>query len=174
MHKIHTSIESLLTGSLLDHVVQSLVEMAGKSYEQRLREAWGVTDNPMLGGYLLPDGDFLDFSEGQGYRTADHRQIEGVVPSKWRKGNKPRGYRWDDVVHVSKKIGMFRWVPESWHITMWTPPTKEQLRVIGKLAKMKPFMVAAEYRGKQWEELDYTIHDAERVVEDIKRFFKLN
>jgi hypothetical protein len=151
--------------------VRQLLEMAGKSYEQRLRGIWGVTDSPHLGGYLLPDGDFLDFSQGSGHRAADHRQIEGVVPSKWRKGNKPRGYRWDDVVHVSKKIGMFRWVPESWHITLWTKPTRDQLRTIKKLAGVRDLMVAIDYRGKKVENYDYTTHDAEQIIADIKQSF---
>ena len=150
--------------------VRSLLEMAGKSYEQRLRDQWGTTDSPDLGAYLLPDGDFLDFSQGSGQRVADHRQIEGIVPSRYRKGNKPRGYRWDDVVHVSRKIGMFRWVPESWHMTMWTKPTRQQLAVLKRLIREKDIMIAADYRGKKMEE-DYSTWDEEKMLKEVKRFF---
>lgn len=148
-----------------------LVEMAGKSYEQRMRDHYGVTDNPYLGGYLLPDGSFLDFSEGSGSRTMDHRNVEQFPTKTWRK-NRPNRYRWDSVEHLSKKVGMYRWVPESWHITMWTKPTREQLRTIKGLARMKPIMIAATHRGKKMENYDYTTHDVFQILDDIEKFFR--
>lgn len=146
-----------------------LHEMAGKTYEERMRDYYGTTDDPSLGGYLLTDGEFLDFSEGGGQRTMDHRSVESFPISTWKK-NRPNRSRWASVEHLSKKAGMYRWVPESWHLTMWTKPSREQLATIRQLVKMRDFMLAMEYRGKQVE-LDYQRGDDYQVITDIEEFF---
>lgn len=52
----------------------SLGEQA-QLHKDRAVEEYGITDNPFLAGYILDDGNYLDFSEGQNTRTLDHRSI---------------------------------------------------------------------------------------------------
>ncbi len=42
----------------------------------KAKQTFGLTQEFSLAGYILPDGDMLDFAEGQPYqRTLDHRSI---------------------------------------------------------------------------------------------------
>jgi hypothetical protein len=44
--------------------------------EEAAREEFGLTENPFEAGYLLSNGDLLDFSEGGGIgRSQDHRAV---------------------------------------------------------------------------------------------------
>jgi hypothetical protein len=43
------------------------------SYLDRLIRDFGPTDDPNLGGFILPDGQFLDLSEGASSRITDLR-----------------------------------------------------------------------------------------------------
>lgn len=52
----------------------SLGEQA-QTHTNRAVEEYGITNDPFLAGYLMPDGNYLDFSEGQGYRVQDHRNV---------------------------------------------------------------------------------------------------
>jgi hypothetical protein len=48
----------------------------------RAKTFYGTTEDPYSAGYLLPDGEMLDFSEGGGQgRTLDHRNIGIVYPA---------------------------------------------------------------------------------------------
>jgi hypothetical protein len=48
----------------------------------KARAFYGTTDNPFDAGYLLPDGEMLDFSEGGGMgRVLDHRNVGIVYPA---------------------------------------------------------------------------------------------
>jgi hypothetical protein len=114
------------------------------SYLDRLVKHYGVTENPGLGGYILPDGTFLDFSEGSGSRCQDHRNISGfsVRPEG------PYESRWDLLERICKRVGMYRWMPESWAINAWTSPTREQILTIATLASMRPITLDLE-RGRK-------------------------
>lgn len=70
------------------------------SYLTQLTKYYGVTKNPLKGGFLLPNGWFLDFSEGSNERSQDHRNIVWVsrVPEKDRES------RWD-VINPALKDG---------------------------------------------------------------------
>jgi hypothetical protein len=111
----------------------------GGSYLDRLVAFYGITHQPTLGAWLLPTGEFLDFSEGSGSRSQDHRNINWVstVPEK------PDQSRYDVMARIAKRVGMYRWMPEAWSIEAWTPPTPEQARVMRELHSMQPIIVEA-------------------------------
>jgi len=114
------------------------------SYVSRLSKHYGVTGSEALGGFLLPDGMFLDFSEGSGARSQDHRNIvwASVVAEKERET------RYDVMARMCQRAGLIRWIPESWAVEMWRMPTQEQLDVLMRLSAASPLIVEA-HRGKR-------------------------
>lgn len=46
-----------------------------ESLDEQAVVYFGTTYSPKLAGFILPDGQMLDFSAGQGYRCMDHRDI---------------------------------------------------------------------------------------------------
>lgn len=157
-------------------------ENPGMSYLDRLVKHYGVTDDPLLGAFLLPDGTFLDFSEGSGQRIQDHRNITFLLPKAWHQGEiQGRWYRYDGMAQIAKQVGMYRWFPENWDLEAWTPPTLEQRRVIRELAQMHELGVEAHtdqyakkiMRRRQFKKLYYP--DLLRVsdpVVDLLAFFR--
>lgn len=59
--------------------VDNLSEKEKAEYVKNAEETFGTTDNVRLASYLLIDGEMLDFSEGQGYRVRDHREISEIL-----------------------------------------------------------------------------------------------
>lgn len=52
----------------------------------------GTTNNPIEAGYILRDGRMLDLSGKRqggpgGVRYLDHREVAGIIPSRWRKAS---------------------------------------------------------------------------------------
>ena len=137
------------------------------SYYDRLVKFYGVTDNPKLGGFILPDGSLLDFSEGSGGRSQDHRNINWVslVPEK------PRESRYDVMVRICERVGMYRWMPESWSLEAWTPPTRHQLGTIQQLASMKPIAIESR-KGRQVFFREYESYEADEAWQDLLRFYR--
>ena len=50
-------------------------------FERAIAE-FGLTEDPILAGYLLPDGSWLNFSNDGHARDRDHRQVEGLFPRR--------------------------------------------------------------------------------------------
>lgn len=103
------------------------------SYLSRLKAHYGTTHDPSLGGYLLPDGSFLDFSEGSGQRIQDHRNITWVSVIE----EKPNELRYDVMARICRTVGMYRWMPESWALETWTKPTSDQISTLRDLFKIR-------------------------------------
>ena len=138
------------------------------SYLDRLIKHYGVTASPYLGGYLLPDGSFLDFSEGSGGRSQDHRNVVWVLPSNWEG---PRDSRWDGLVRVCKRTGMYRWMPESWSLEGWTAPTRAQLAVVAMLARQQELGLEAHF-GVSHYSIVYDTHESRAAVEHLADFYQ--
>ena len=142
----------------------------------RLVKYYGTTDDPMLGGFILPDGSFLDFSEGFGSRSLDHRNIAFMSV----KPEGPRESRWDLLERICKRVGMYRWMPESWALSAWTPPTREQVITITALSEMRELILDIERGRKGPASRTYDTHYHEynefdnpmRAVEDLVQFYR--
>jgi hypothetical protein len=137
------------------------------SYLERLIKLYGTTDNPGLGGFLLPDGSFLDFSEGSGMRSQDHRNIIWVLRSSEEKGES----RYDAMVRVAKRVGMYRWMPESWSLETWTAPTAAQSRAIEMLVEHKSMSIEA-YDGNRHHFSTYEPWESDTAVVDLRWFYR--
>ena len=116
-----------------------LIKLQAESYGE------GTTMDPVTGGFLLPEGDFLNMGI-YGTRGDDHRVVNYVLP----RGMGEKIGRWAGLVRVCKKIGMYRWMPENWSIEAWTPPTRAQLHTIRQLNEHKPLTVEAWKGGRSW------------------------
>lgn len=96
------------------------------------KRTFGETDDPMLAGYVLPDGTMLDFSEGSGTRTADHRQIAGLDAYDAIED------RFAAMVHFMQQ-GAIRWMPLEdrmyGNASVLAEPTAAQYRCMVRAAR---------------------------------------
>lgn len=138
----------------------------GKSYMERLVAFYGVTDSPELGGFLLPDGRFLDFSEGSGSRAQDHRNITWATV----KPEGPRDSRYDVMARIAKRVGMYRWMPETWGLETWTRPTPAQIAAVRSLARMRPIILDMS-QGKRTAYKEYEEWDSHQAARDLVSFY---
>ena len=104
-------------------------------YEKRARSEFGITSNPGTAGFILANGDMLDFSGGPsgGTRGLDHRAIERVVRDK----KDPDAYRYGAIQEFGAKTGAIRWnyTKNDINIDLLSKPTQEQLSIITDLIK---------------------------------------
>lgn len=54
------------------------LSLSGDELSTLAKAKFGRTDDPGLAGYIMDDGDMLDFSEGGGMRGLDHRAISSL------------------------------------------------------------------------------------------------
>jgi hypothetical protein len=98
--------------------------------EEKAIKEYGITDSFYDAGYILPDGQLLDYSEGRGMgRTQDHRnvcQFFKYDPSEYAVTTK-------QMVKFMKR-GNIRVMPESNCIEFYKLPTKEQYKAIKYIA----------------------------------------
>jgi len=98
--------------------------------DEQARKYYGITTNPYKAGYILRDGKFLDFSEGQTKREIDHRDIQNIMDDP----KESQGNRYDDYVNPFMQLtGAIRASNYgSWDIDIQTAPTNEQITAIAK------------------------------------------
>lgn len=141
-------------------LVQSIIDQAKKFY--------GCTSSWKSCGYLLPDGSLLDFSEGQGYRTLDHRNISAIYPGVHFE------FQFGAVIKFLQ-AGAIRISPESGGICLIKCPTKEQI------LKLKSFVryndgeiyldIIEDKHGDTIAGACYDEATPNRVVNDIVHYF---
>ena len=59
--------------------VDDLTDRQKAEYAQKAVDTFGTTERVDLASYILINGEMLDFSEGQGYRVKDHREISEIL-----------------------------------------------------------------------------------------------
>ena len=59
--------------------VDDLTDRQKAEYAQKAVDTFGTTERVDLASYILTNGEMLDFSEGQGYRVKDHREISEIL-----------------------------------------------------------------------------------------------
>ena len=59
--------------------VDDLTDRQKAKYAQKAADTFGTTERVNLASYILTNGEMLDFSEGQGYRIKDHREISEIL-----------------------------------------------------------------------------------------------
>lgn len=143
-------------------------------------EYFGLTDNYLEAGYMLPDGKLLDFSgrhEAVGYekgkpkrgerdylagqRSVDHREVQDIVDES----------EWKAVEKFIDKTGAIRMTAVSDHLMVSLQTTQEPTRIQWKL--IKDVQTATGSRTITYEiigEKGYTVEDGDaRTVGEIRR-----
>lgn len=114
----------------------------GSTYYDKLIKGFGVTDDPGCGFFILPDGRFLDGSAGGGRRSDDHRSI-CVVFNKNVDYEERWGSRHGALIHLMRKTGIIRWMPEVAYLEFATEPTRDQARTIADLSTYRKLALEA-------------------------------
>ena len=123
----------------------------------------GVTDSLRLAGYVLPDGELLDFSGHRhgadgGSRQEDHRQLNLPV-----KGN----LSGTDLMVAFMNLGAIRIDANSGMVDISTKPTTEQLQTIRSVLKDGGYVDMVHGDKRESFEVD----DNRMALGKIQRFF---
>jgi hypothetical protein len=135
----------------------------GTTYYDKLIKEFGVTDDAGCGFYILPNGRFLDGSEGGGSRTADHRAIN-VVFARNVDYEKRWGSRHGGMMHLMSKTGLIRWMPEQAYLEFATEPTRDQARTIADLSTYKKLELEAGRSTTKGKDLE-----PDEIISWVKR-----
>jgi hypothetical protein len=142
---------SVKKGKILDtQIITEEVESTSyrlttqESYElhDTAKRIFGTTENPKEAGYILLDGEMLDFSgknEGgtPGTRSYDHRQINqvGIVSDEEYYGASGEE-RWSDIgMEEFIESGAIRWMPEANSFNLMDSPDTPQLSRMRQLVE---------------------------------------
>ena len=112
----------------IDYLDELNFNASTMSIEDLVRQAKGTTDFIELAGYVLQDGDLLDFSGGQGDRYEDHRQLG--IPYK-EKIQSPT----EVMERFKNTTGAIRIDGDKGSIDMNRPPTNAQKSVLRKIIR---------------------------------------
>ena len=177
--------------SLSDPETERYIAKSTKKYgnvEKAAIEHFGTTDNFRTAGYILRDGQMLDFS---GAHWLDGESDSYIAD--WKKKNDIRQVDHEDVFEAfeisaddfpndSRKEfinrGNIRMSPEAPGINIAAEPTAEQYQVIRNLIKSNPynaqgFYVDIENKSKRIDKIVYSGKvNADRVINDIKYFYQ--
>lgn len=109
---------------------------SAKVLEEKAVEEFGITEDPLMAGYLLKDGRFLDFSGGSGMRAFDHRQVEGLFSDQEIDFTRPMmGGRTQLIWEFMARTGAIRLTPEGCAAeSPITFPTRNQARSLNDYA----------------------------------------
>jgi hypothetical protein len=162
-------------GSIVDDIESEFA--GGKKFSisaesQRIfdtaKAEYGTTEDFGHAGYMLPDGDLLDFSGGTGVRTIDHRNIGRVYPDV------EHDSRWEYVVDFMND-GAIRIAPESGIIQMTQQPSKEQRKRLKEYIRQENGYVIVEINDANGNSQAYKEYDEgtapNKVLADIDRYF---
>lgn len=148
-------------------------EVESKSDKSILSKAvkeLGITRDPSMGGYILPNGLFLDLSEGSNRRTADHRTVEQFMPDEYE-------HQSDAMYAFMEQTGCIRWMPESHAICMRVKPTPNQIRTIKDLVQSADDSIPVDFYSSQYGQEGKVYPKGtswQKIIGDINRFYAGN
>ena len=134
-------------------------------------EEFGTTSRLSQAGYILPDGNLLNFGSG-GYRETDHRQIAAVYKqnniSIWNDE-----YRYNYVVDFMNH-GAIRCDVNSGILDMTKEPTKEQYYVLKNFVRIAADVDIdfTDDKGNTLHSVSYSDAKPQAVVADIMRYYE--
>jgi len=140
------------------------------------KKEFGITYSPGDAGFITPDGEMIDLSEGGGMgRTDDHRSIittmretdmtkEQRDPAKQNRAEVM--FRW------LRKTNSLRWSPESWGAEAVGMPTPEQIDTLANNAEMNGGTITLEYTNPNTLKTVDTADLTDATRGDIERFFR--
>lgn len=158
------SIEVLkLFGELHDSPLYTSEQI--KRDNEIAKRYFGLTDNFNCAGYLLTDGDMLNFSEDNYIRTHDHREI---------------AYPLNISTEDSASAGLIQFVSYGnirlmgHGFELCKPPTTSQRRILARLIRKTEdlYVDISNYEGNVVKEFAYPIPSVNDVFVDIDGYFE--
>lgn len=141
------------------------IELENKNADSYIeaKKEFGTTTRLDYAGWLNVDGTMLDFSDGQGYRVLDHREIQNIYKDN----------QWTDALIQYLAEGNIRL--QSYGFEVWKKPTKEQVVVLKRHIRNNygEVVVDIDYNKngdvKSFEYERGTPTD--KIIEDINNYF---
>jgi hypothetical protein len=128
---------------------------------EKAKEEFGATKEIIKGGYVLPDGTILDFSNGRIMRTLNHSDIGRIFESK---SDNPK----KDFINS----GAILIRPESAGLALSNNPTSEQINTIKNYLDKTKGRLELELYGKEDAYINYPkLTETSKILGDIKDYF---
>lgn len=150
--------------------VDDLTDRQKAEYAQKAVDTFGTTERVDLASYILTNGEMLDFSEGQGYRIKDHREISEIL-------DMPDSAEYSDSLIYFMNMGNIRM--QTYGIDISAAPNAEQISrlrdVIPEIMKDNDeFSVDfSKKNGYSAGSVTYTKGTAtSKILSDINEFFE--
>jgi hypothetical protein len=156
---------------------------AAHSYLARAIRHYGVTDDFAKAGYLLPDGSFLDFSDGGSGQVVDHRNVAFVLRSDSPGARAAdRGDRTEAMFAFMLASGAIRVHPSALGFHALSRPTMAQIRKMIEVGRdafdyhggRATLVLELEAPGRRRDDhftREYNPWDIHELAEDVRRFF---
>lgn len=129
----------------------------------KAKKEFGTTYRINLAGWLNVDGSMLDFSDGQGYRVQDHREIQNIYKDN----------EWTDALIQYLAEGNIRL--QSYGFELWRKPTQQQIEVLKRHIKNNygEVVVDIDYnKNGDTKTFEYERGTpANKIIEDINNYF---
>ena len=128
------------------------------------KQIFGTTTDFDCAGYIVPDGDMLDFSEGQFIRTLDHRSIHQVFDGEeFATATAP-------LIQFMNE-GSIRISCNGFDLSV--PPTNAQAKQLARFIRQKGqiYMDISNIQGKEIYSRYYDHTHPADVLNDIEQFF---
>ena len=136
-------------------------------YATDAAKKFGITKKFENAGYMLPDGKLLDFSDGQGYRVLDHREIKNVLDFL------PDGQNYSDGLIQFMNMGNIRM--QIGGIDISRMPSNEQIPVLRKFFKENNGEITVDFSKENGDNAGSVEYPAgtssDRILNDIKSYF---
>lgn len=145
----------------------------GRSVLERAIQHYGLTDHWPAAGYILPDGSMLDFSEGSGQRSQDHRNVSFLLSKEFEHRN-------EAMRHFQELTGAIRFMPEVPIFDLVKKPTAEQKSRMREIvhdsveADKPPTLEmrrGARARDDETFYREYEAWDARQLFDDVREFY---
>ena len=142
-------------------------EEFAKKYASKAARKFGTTSRFDLAGYLTVNGSLLDFSDRQGYRVRDHREIAGVLDFL------PEYAEYSDGMIEFMNLGNIRM--QSYGIDISRAPNSKQRSVLRRFFNSLDGEVTVDFSrqdGGTDGSIDYPEGTrADRILNDIDHYF---
>lgn len=142
-------------------------EEFAKKYASKAARRFGTTSRFDLAGYLTVNGALLDFSQRQGYRVRDHREIAGVLDFL------PEYAEYSDGMIEFMNLGNIRM--QSYGIDISRAPNSKQRSVLRRFFNSLDGEVTVDFSrqdGGTDGSIDYPEGTrADRILNDIDHYF---
>lgn len=143
-------------------------EEFAKKYATKAARKFGTTSRFDLAGYLTVNGTLLDFSERQGYRVQDHREIADVLDFL------PEEHGYSDGLVEFMNLGNIRL--QSYGIDISKAPNKAQISQLRRFFNSLGGEVTVDFsdeNGGSIGSLEYPEGTrADKILNDIDSYFK--